>query len=255
METKAVIYTAVPDFPMIAPGDDLAALIDDAIRRAGMTIVAGDILVIAQKVVSKAEDRFVDLRDVTPSARAIDLAAAVDKDPRLVELILGESSAVLRDKPGVLIVEHRLGLVAANAAIDRSNVGAESDDRVLLLPRDPDRSCRTLRAALAGRFGIRVGVIMNDSIGRAWRLGTVGLAIGVAGPEPLIDLRGRTDLDGRELEVSEVAFADEVAAAASIVMGQADEATPIVVASGLDWRDSDAGAAALLRPHDEDLFR
>lgn len=256
MATKAVTYTAVPDFPLIGTGDDLAALIDEAIRRAGLAIEDGDIIVIAQKIVSKAEDCFADLRDVSPSARAIELAEAVDKDPRLVELILGEATAVLRHKPGVLIVEHRLGFVAANAAIDHSNIGAGGDDeRVLLLPRDPDASCRRLRAALADRFGAHIGVIMNDSIGRAWRLGTVGLAIGVAGPEPLVDLRGRADLDGRELIVSEAAFADEVAAAASILMGQADEATPVVVASGLDWRESEAGAGALIRPHDEDLFR
>ena len=256
MAARAISFTAVPDFPAVGAGDDLASLIGDAIRRAGMTLGDGDIIVIAQKIVSKAEDRYADLRDVTPSARAIELAAAVDKDPRLVELILGESAAVLRHKPGVLIVEHRLGFVAANAAIDHSNVGAEGgDDHVLLLPRDPDASCRRLRAALADRFGVRLGVIINDSVGRAWRLGTVGLAIGVAGPEPLVDLRGRRDLDGRELVVSETAFADEVAAAASIVMGQADEATPVVVAGGLDWRESEAGADALLRPHDEDLFR
>jgi len=256
MAAGAVTYTALPDFPLVGAGDDLAALIIDAIIRAGMTITDGDIVVVAQKIVSKAEDRYADLRDVTPSARAVELAADVDKDPRLVELILGESTAVLRHKPGVLIVEHRLGFVAANAAIDHSNVGdGSNEDRVLLLPRDPDASCRRLRAAFADRFGVRLGVIMNDSVGRAWRLGTVGLAIGVAGPEPLVDLRGRHDLDGRELVVSETAFADEVAAAASLVMGQADEAAPVVIVGGLDWRESEAGAAALLRPHDADLFR
>jgi coenzyme F420-0:L-glutamate ligase/coenzyme F420-1:gamma-L-glutamate ligase len=242
--------------PRVNPGDDVATLIGDALLRSGLNPCDGDILVIAQKIVSKAENRIVHLSSVRPSPRAAELAVVVDKDPRLVELILRESKAVLRAKRGVLIVEHRLGFVMANAGIDHSNVeGSPDDECVLLLPEDPDSSCRSMRTALKAKFGSGVGVIMTDSVGRAWRLGTVGLAIGSAGPKPLIDLRGTSDLFGRKLMVSEIAFADSVAAAAVLVMGEGSEGQPAILVRGLRWSESDAGIGSLLRPLREDMFR
>jgi coenzyme F420-0:L-glutamate ligase/coenzyme F420-1:gamma-L-glutamate ligase len=213
----------------------------------------GDVLVFAQKIVSKAEGRTADLATVVPSARAIDLAEKTLKDPRLVELILSESSEVLRHRPGVLIVLHRLGLILANAGIDRSNVaGAE---RALLLPVDPDASAARIRADLRTKTGVDVPVLIIDSIGRAWRLGTVGTAIGVSGMAALLDLRGQLDLHGRPLETTEIGLADELAAAASLTMGQAAEGTPIVLARGVPYSRRDGRATELLRPKDKDLFR
>jgi coenzyme F420-0:L-glutamate ligase/coenzyme F420-1:gamma-L-glutamate ligase len=242
--------------PRVNPGDDLAGLIGDALAGLGFEPSDGDILVVAQKIVSKAEGRIVQLASVAPSPKAEQLAVVVDKDPRLVELILRDSRVVLRAKRGVLIVEHRLGFVMANAGIDHSNVeNSESGERVLLLPENPDSSCRMLRAALKARFGAELGVIMTDSVGRAWRLGTVGIAIGVAGPMPLIDLRGTSDLFGRKLLVSETAFADSVAAAAVLVMGEGSEGQPAVLVRGLRWSEGEKGVEALLRPIGEDMFR
>ena len=247
---------ALPAMPLVEPGDDLAALIGDGLARAERVLVDGDVVVVAQKIVSKAEGRFADLADVTPSARARELAAQCDKDPRLVELILTESSEVLRWRPGLLIVVHRLGMVLANAGIDRSNVAAGGDsERVLLLPLDPDATCARLRAALAERTGADVAVIINDSVGRAWRGGTVGIALGAAGVAVLDDQRQRPDLFGRPLEVSIEAVADELAAAASLVQGQADEGTPVALIRGFARPGPHAPAGALVRPRDEDLFR
>lgn len=244
---------AVPGIPKVQAGDDLAALIADGLARAGLVTRPGDVLVVAQKVVSKAEGRMVDLASVTPSPRAIALAEEVQKDPRLVELILSESVRVVRARPGLLIVEHRLGFVMANAGVDRSNVAPPQDgaeERVLLLPRDPDASAEALRARLG------VPVVINDSFGRAWRRGTVGVAIGAAGLPALLDLRGRPDLFGRRLEVSITGFADEIAAAASLVMGQGAEARPAVLVRGLEWDGAPPSRAAeLVRPAAEDLFR
>ncbi len=256
MSSSKLELSAIEGLPIVKPGDDLARLAIDGLERCGVQLASYDVLVVAQKVVSKAEGRMVVLADVTPSARAKDLAREVDKDPRLVELILSESKRIVRSGPGVLIVEHRLGFVMANAGVDQSNVGAQDGvERALLLPRDPDASAEALRAALSARFDVRLGVIVNDSFGRAWRLGTVGVALGVAGLPALKDLRGRPDLLGRPLHVSISAFADEVAAAASLVMGQGDEGRPIVVARGLDWHEPASGIGALLRPPGEDLFR
>lgn len=247
---------ALDSIPLVAAGDDLASLIVDGYETTGRAPEDGDIVVIAQKIVSKAEGRHVDLRDVTPSAQAYELAGECDKDPRLVELILSESTAALRWRPGLLIVIHRLGMVLANAGIDSSNVGAGSDDqRVLLLPLDPDGTCRRLRRELAERCGADVAVIINDSIGRAWRGGTVGTALGAAGVTVLDDLRGRPDLDGRHLDVSIQAVGDELAAAASLLQGQADEGRPVVVVRGFSRAAPEAPAATLVRPEDEDLFR
>jgi coenzyme F420-0:L-glutamate ligase/coenzyme F420-1:gamma-L-glutamate ligase len=242
--------------PMVRRGDDLAGLISAALERAALAPCAGDVLVVAQKIVSKAEDRSVDLATIEPSPRAVALAAEVGKDPRIVEVVLGESVRVVRSRPNLLIVEHRLGFVMANAGVDQSNVApADGVHRVLLLPRDPDASAEALRARLTERFGVKLAVIINDSFGRAWRRGTVGVAIGAAGLPALVDLRGRPDLFGRILEVSIIGFADEIAAAASLLMGQANEAQPVVLVRGLDWTAPATAAQELLRPSAEDLFR
>ena len=247
---------ALDSIPPVAPGDDLAGLVLDGYGATGRAPEDGDVIVIAQKIVSKAEGRHADLRDVTPSARARELAGECDKDPRLVELILAESTEVLRWRPGLLIVVHRLGMVLANAGIDHSNVGLGNDDQqVLLLPLDPDATCRQLREELVTRAGARMAVIINDSVGRAWRGGTVGITLGAAGVPVLDDLRGRNDLDGRPLEVSIQAVADELAAAASLLQGQADEGWPVVVIRGFTSAAPEAPASALVRPKDEDLFR
>ena len=247
----------IPDLPEIRPGDDLAATILDGLDRAGMDLEQGDVVVVAQKVVSKAEGRIVDLTAVEPRPEAGRLAAKCDKDPRLIELVLRESTAVLRSVPGVVIVEHRLGLVLANAGIDQSNLRSGDDHGcALLLPEDPDASAAALREALAARYGLgRLGVIVNDSVGRAWRMGTVGLAIGVAGMTALRDLRGERDRFGRQLQVSETGIADQVASAAQIVQGEGDEGRPVVRVRGLGRLGPAQTAHDLLRPRDMDLFR
>jgi coenzyme F420-0:L-glutamate ligase/coenzyme F420-1:gamma-L-glutamate ligase len=243
--------------PRVRPGDDLVALLLRAIGREHEALASGDVLVLAQKIVSKAEGRFVALDEVEPSERARELALRVDKDPRVVELILRESKEVVRAIPGVLVVEHRLGFVLANAGIDHSNVepGEAGVERVLLLPADPDRSAAELRARLRAATGADVGVVIADSWGRPWRLGTVGFAIGAAGLPALVDLRGTPDLEGRQLQVTEVGHADQLAAAASILMGQAAEGVPAVLLRGLPRIAGDSPASALLRPRDKDLFR
>ncbi|MBL6456288.1 coenzyme F420-0:L-glutamate ligase [Belnapia sp. T6] len=232
---------------MVRAGDDLAALIEASLARAGLVLRGDDVLVLAQKIVSKAEGRSVALASVTPSPEAEELAARVQKDPRFVELVLSESQRVVRARPGLLIVQHRLGFVMANAGIDQSNLGQEG--HALLLPRDPDGTA----AALAARFGCPV--IITDSFGRAWRRGTVGVAIGAAGLPALWDLRGRPDLFGRSLQVSISGFADEIAAAASLLQGQGAEAQPVVLVRGLTWDAPPNPAAELVRPESEDLFR
>jgi coenzyme F420-0:L-glutamate ligase/coenzyme F420-1:gamma-L-glutamate ligase len=242
--------------PLIGAGDDLVGLIASALGLNHLTLRAQDVLVVAQKVVSKTEGRIVDLATIEPSPRALELAALVEKDPRLVEVILSESVRVVRARRGVLIVEHRLGFIMANAGVDRSNVApADGAERVLLLPKHPDRSAEALRGGLAALTGIDVAVVINDSFGRPWRQGTVGVAIGVAGLPALIDLRGEPDLFGRKLEVTVVGFADEVAAAASLLMGQADEAQPVVLIRGLSWSAPQSAAASIIRSPNEDLFR
>jgi coenzyme F420-0:L-glutamate ligase / coenzyme F420-1:gamma-L-glutamate ligase len=240
------------DIPLIEPGDDLADIILASIKKADWELQDGDVLVMAQKIVSKAENRIVDLTTVIPSPRAIELATEVQKDARLVELILSESEAVVRRGPGVLIVEHKLGFVMANAGIDRSNVNGE--DHALLLPVDPDRSATVIRHAIAARAKIDVGVLIIDSFGRAWRNGTIGTAIGASGVPTLLDLRGRPDLFGRPLETTEVGWADELAAAASLMMGQASEGRPVILVRGL-VETGEGSAADLLRPKQKDLFR
>jgi coenzyme F420-0:L-glutamate ligase / coenzyme F420-1:gamma-L-glutamate ligase len=246
----------VPDFPLVEPGDDLAGLIAAALERASLRPSAGDVIVVAQKIVSKAEDRFVDLATVTPSERARKIGAGIQKDPRLVEVILSESTRVVRQRPGLLIVEHRLGYVMANAGVDHSNVAApDGRERVLLLPRDPDASAEDLRVKLSARFGVALAVIVNDSFGRAWRRGTVGVALGAAGLPAALDLRGNPDLFGQTLQTTFVGFADEAAAAASLVMGQAAEGMPVVLVRGLTWSAPASAGHTLVRPPEEDLFR
>ena len=250
---------ALPDIPRVAPGADLVGLVLDGLVRADTALQTGDIVVLAQKIVSKAENRYVELAGVTPSARALEIAAVAEKDPRIIEVILGESRAVLRQVPGVVIVEHRLGFVMANAGVDASNIehAGERVERVLLLPCDPDGTAAALATALRERTGATVGVVINDSVGRAWRNGTVGIALGSAGFPALYDRRGERDLFGRVLQVTEVALADQIAAAASLVQGEADEGRPVVLVRGLSWPREvpHSNAGALLRPRERDLFR
>jgi coenzyme F420-0:L-glutamate ligase / coenzyme F420-1:gamma-L-glutamate ligase len=247
---------ALEGLPLVRPGEDLVELIAQALTRNEVTPQARDVLVVAQKIVSKAEGRMIDLATIEPSAKARTLAAEVDKDPRLVELILSESVRVVRARRNVLIVEHRLGFIMANAGVDQSNVGpSDGASHALLLPENPDRSAESLRRGLAAATGIDLAVVINDSFGRAWRQGTAGVAIGVSGLPGLIDLRGRPDLFGRTLEASIIGFADEVAAAASLVMGQADEASPVVLIRGLRWSAPESTAASIIRSPNEDLFR
>lgn len=256
MSERSVKLTAIPDMPLVKPGDDLAALLIRALERAGMTPATQDILVVAQKIVSKAEDRYVDLAQVVPSARARSLGCAVDKDPRLVELILAESEEVVSHRPGVLVVAHRLGVVLANAGIDQSNLDPDGEgEQVLLLPVDPDASAAALRAGLQRRYAVDLAVIISDSVGRPWRIGTVGIALGAAGLPAVRDLIGRADLRGRPLQVTQTGFGDELASAASLLMGQADEGLPAVLISGLAWRAPHATARALQRPKEQDMFR
>ena len=255
MPSSVTLYP-LSGLPLVEPGDDLAQILGDGLVGSAIVPQQNDILVVAQKVVSKAEGRYVDLSDVTPGEQAFELARQTGKDPRLVEVILGESDEVLRSRDGLLVVAHKLGFVVANAAVDQSNIAHEHEnDRVLLLPEDPDASAGRLMAALSRRFGVGLSVIINDSFGRAWRNGVIGTAIGAAGIPSLIDLVGRKDLFGRPLQVTDHAFADEVAAAASLIMGQADEAIPAVLVRGLTWTAPEVPAAALIRPKDRDLFR
>jgi coenzyme F420-0:L-glutamate ligase/coenzyme F420-1:gamma-L-glutamate ligase len=240
---------------MIQTGDDLAALILEAMHRADLRLETGDIFVLAQKIISKTEGRKVNLATVMPSPRARELAAQIEKDPRLIELILQESNGeVLRTRPGLIVVEHRLGFVCANAGIDHSNVAGD-DEWVLLLPENPDASAERLRAQWESTTGTQVGVMIIDSHGRAWRNGTVGVAIGISGLPGVVDLRGQADLNGRILQVTQVGAADELAAAASLVMGQAAEGTPVVHVRGFPYPLREGSLRELIRPKEMDLFR
>ena len=245
----------LPDIPEVTRDTGLATVLTEAVSKAGCSFETGDVIVIAQKIVSKAEGRLVRLATVEPSDHARELAAAVGKDARLVELVLRESRNVLRAKKGVLIVEHRLGFVMANAGIDQSNLPGESPDCALLLPQDPDASAQRLRESMRALCAIDVGIVINDSFGRAWRNGVAGVAIGVAGIPALVDARGEPDRAGRPLRYTQIAVADELAAAASIVMGQAAEGCPAVLARGFPYARGEGSARDLLRPRDEDLFR
>lgn len=250
--------TALSDIPLIERGDDLGGVILDGLRRSGLRLQDGDVIGVASKIVSKAEGRVVHLSQVIPSPEARDLAARTEKDPRMVELVLSESHSVLRTRPGLIIVEHRLGFVCANAGIDHSNVSGEDGETegwVVLLPEDPDASAARIAQRLWDASGGRVGCLIIDSHGRAWRMGTVGVAIGVAEFPALVDLRGELDLFGNVMQVTEVGLADEVAAAASTLMGQVDEGRPVVHVRGLPYPLREGGLSELLRPRDQDLFR
>jgi coenzyme F420-0:L-glutamate ligase / coenzyme F420-1:gamma-L-glutamate ligase len=256
VQHNTLTITPLQGIPGVRAGDDLAGLLGAALDRHAIVPQAGDILVVAQKIVSKAEGRYLDLDQLQPSPRARELAAITGKDPRFVEAVLSESVEVVRAKPNVLIVATRQGPILANAGIDQSNLEPEDHGRrVLLLPQHPDRSAATLRTQLASRFGAGIGVIISDSVGRPWRLGTVGLAIGAAGVPSLWDRRGEADLTGRPLQVTEVAFADAVAGAAVLGMGEAAEGCPAALVRGLKCAAPERPAAALLRPEREDLFR
>ena len=248
--------TAVPHIPHIQPGDNLAELISHALAQANIQLADGDVLAVAQKIVSKAEGRLVRLAEVRPSERAQEVAAQTDKDPRVVELILQESEEISRLRKGVLIVRHRLGFTSANAGIDRSNVSQEgTDETVLLLPLEPDRSAAELRDVLQARLGVQIGVVITDSHGRPFRLGTVGVAIGVAGIPALWDRRGAPDLYGYALQHTDIGVADEIAAAAGLLMGQAAEGLPVVLVRGLHLPMTGGNAADLVRPKEMDLYR
>jgi coenzyme F420-0:L-glutamate ligase/coenzyme F420-1:gamma-L-glutamate ligase len=254
----SLTLTPLQHIPLIRHGDDLADIVLNALPPNKIAIEDNDILVFAQKIISKAEGRAVNLASVSPSPRALELAHVTEKDPRLVELILCESNEVLRTRVGAIIVEHKLGFVCANAGIDHSNVagaGDTSEEWVLLLPAQPDRSAEQLRSAIRSKTGKQIGVLIIDSHGRAWRNGTVGMAIGIAGLPGLEDLRGRSDLFDFTLRVTQVGVADELAAAASLVMGQAAEGTPVVHVRGFPYPLRDASLNELIRPKDQDLFR
>lgn len=255
---STLTLTALPGIGEIEPGDDLAAILGRALStldvppRRERVSQPQSVLVVAQKIVSKAEGRYVRLDSVKVSPRAAELAALTRKDPRVVELILGESVEVLRAKPDVLIVRHRLGYVMANAGIDRSNVG---NDRVLLLPVDPDASADVLASALLERYALHVGVIICDSFGRPWRKGVTNVALGAAGVPALLDRRGEPDRNGRRLEVTEIALADQLASAAGLLMGEGAEGRPAVLIRGLTLTAPAVPALRLVRPLAEDLFR
>lgn len=246
-------FLPVAGIPEVRPGDDLAALIDSALNGA---LQDGDVVIVSQKIVSKAENRYVELSQVTPSAQAQSLAEQCLKDPRLVELVLRESTEVIRVAPNVLIVRHRLGFVVANAAIDQSNLPSGTE-RALLLPQDPDASARSLQQKLQERCGVRLAVLISDSFGRPWRMGVTGVCVGCAGLNPLVDLRGTHDRSGRPLQVTQIAIADQICATATLVSGEAAEGIPVVVARGVpaDCFKAPKGAASLVRPIEQDLFR
>ena len=249
-----VSVTGIEGLPLVRAGDDLCAMLMDAVN-AQTSLRDGDVLVVAQKIVSKAEGRLVDLADVAPSAEAVALAAETEKDPRLVQLILDESVAVVRKRPGVLIVRHRLGLVSANAGIDQSNVDHSCGECALLLPLDPDASAAALHARILDETGKRIGVIISDSANRPWRLGTTAIAIGAAGIRVFDDRRGGSDLFGRELKITLVNRADSIATAAVLVMGETTERMPAALVRGFPPEPPAGNAAAINRPLEEDLFQ
>jgi len=252
---RQISISTLDGIPLIRAGDDLAAIILGAMHDNGLAFADGDILVVAQKIVSKAEGRLVSLATVEPGDAARALAQRTDKDPRLVQLILDETDTVLREKPGVLIVRHRLGHVGANAGIDQSNIEHDGGESALLLPRDPDSSAARLHQAMRAATGRHVGVLIADSLNRPWRLGTVGGAIGCAGFAVLDDRRGQHDLFGRELKVTMINRADSIAALATMLMGESIERTPVAVVHGLAPDEQPGSAAEIMRPLVDDLFR
>jgi coenzyme F420-0:L-glutamate ligase/coenzyme F420-1:gamma-L-glutamate ligase len=252
---STISFSAVPGISEITPGDNLIEIAIKAMEKADYQPHDQDVFVLSQKIVSKSENRYVDLTTITPTQEAVNLARETGKDPRIVEVVLQQSSSVLKYREDLLITVQRNGYVMANAGIDRSNLGQRGDDTVLLLPEDSDASCMKFKRELDDYFRISCGVIICDSVGRPWRIGTVGIALGCAGIPAIIDLRGSPDMSGRLLKVSEVGFADQVAAAASLVMGEADEGQPFVVVRGLNWSESSQTGQDIIRAPENDLFR
>ncbi len=253
-----LVLTPLKNIPLIRQGDNLADILVNALPETDLELRNNDIFVVAQKIVSKSEGRMVSLADITPSSRAMELVPQVEKDPRLIELILRESNEVMRVRKDVIVVEHRLGFVCANAGIDHSNVKGEGNDDaedVLLLPQDPDASAQKLRYEIKQLTNKDVGVMIIDSHGRAWRNGTVGICIGLSGIPALVDERGWKDLFGYTLKATVVGVADELAAAASLVMGQAAEGTPVIHARGFPYPLNDGSLKELIRPKKMDMFR
>lgn len=255
---KSMVYTALPDFPMVQSGDDLAQMIVDVCQKNAIFIKDGDIFVLAQKIVSKSEGRLVSYATITPSHQALELEKITKKDPRFIELVLSQSKKVVRAKYNTLIVEHKKGFICANAGIDHSNLsdqGELAEDWVLLLPEDSDQSAAFIRSGIEKKTDKKIGILIIDSHGRPWRNGTVGVTIGVSGLPALVDLRGQEDLSGFKLKVTTVGAADELAAGASLLMGQAAEKTPVVHVSGFPYPRRESALNELIRPEEEDLFR
>jgi coenzyme F420-0:L-glutamate ligase/coenzyme F420-1:gamma-L-glutamate ligase len=253
-----LVLTPLGGIPLIKPGDNLSEIIQQSLISNEINLKEGDILVLAQKIVSKAEGQLVNLSTVNPSERAYKYAQITEKDPRLVELILRDSSKVLRTRPGLIIVEHRLGFICANSGIDHSNVKGDwgvPDDWYLLLPKEPDLSAKIIREWFKQSFSIDIGVLIIDSHGRAWRQGTIGMCIGLSGIPGVVDFRGKRDLFNYELKVTEVGAADELAGAASLVMGQAAEGFPVVHVRGFPYPLRESALEELIRPKEKDLFR
>lgn len=251
-----LVLQQVSNIPIIQPGDDLGRVISASLKENEIQIRDNDILVVTQKIVSKSEGRFVNIEKETPSSEALRMAAICEKDPRLVEVILRESREVVRCKKDTLIVEHRLGFICANAGVDHSNVKENSDGIwYLLLPEDPDRSARKIREYFSKHESVNIGVMIIDSHGRAWRQGIVGIMIGTAGVPVLVDMRGKADLFGYDLRITQIGAADELAAAASLMMGQADECVPVVHVRGFPYPLTESRLADVLRPKDKDFFR
>lgn len=254
----SLVLTSLENIPLIRRDDNLADIVLKSLQETGLELQDNDILVLAQKIVSKAEGRKVNLATVSPSPRAIELAQQTEKDPRVVELMLQESNEVLRTRVGTIIVEHKLGFVCANAGIDHSNVAGDGDtteEWVLLLPEKPDQSCALLRNEIESKTGKQIGVVIIDSHGRAWRNGTVGVAIGMSGVPGIIDKRGDKDLFGYTLRITIIGAADELAAAASLVMGQASEGKPVVHVRGFPYPLQEGSLKELIRPKEQDMFR
>lgn len=254
MNLASLQLWALPGIPLVQMGDDLAALIFDALQRAELALQDGDALVVTSKIVSKAEGRITDLTTVEPSDEALRLAEVTRKDPRMVELVLRESAAVSRAAPNVLVTQHRLGFVSANAGIDQSNVDG-GETHALLLPIDPDATAHAIRARLKELTGATVGVIISDSHGRPFRVGNIGVAIGVAGMPAAVDLRGEQDLFGRVLRISVQGYADMVASAAALLSGEGAEGRPVVLVRGLRFVHDHGRAADLNRAPENDLYR
>jgi len=254
----SLTFSALSSFPIIKSGDDIASIILKLIKLQNIDIQNGDVFVIAQKIISKSENRYVDLTTIQPTVAALELEEITHKDPRFIECVLQESKNVIRVKDNTLIVEHKNGFICANAGIDHSNIGENGEfgeNWVLLLPKNADLSAREIRTKIEERTNTRVGVLIIDSHGRAWRNGTVGVTIGLSGLPGLVDLRGTKDLNGFRLKVTTVGAADELAAGASLLMGQASEGNPVIHVRGFPYDLREATISELLRSEEQDLFR